>query len=58
MCVPDKHSESGSLVVPENGDSLKKGIFAFITEINLQGFSTATFIIHNRSFIFIDYENE
>ena len=47
-CIPDKHSESGLLVVPENGNSERN--FVFITKID--------FIAHNRSFIFIGYENE
>ena len=55
-CVLHKHSESGSLVEPENGNSLIKEISFFMTQINMRTFSTTTFIVQNRSFIFIGSE--
>ena len=40
------------------GKFSKQRIFLIIRQINLRTFCTTTFIVHDRSFIFIGYENE
>ena len=57
-CIPHRHSESGSLVEPENGNSLSKGISFFIMQINNANSFYYNFHCAQSNIHIYSYENE